>query len=102
MGINKSSNVASALAALKQPNIDVKILGSYPVSGLVHSEQRRVLREPSLLNKKIVIIGLGLIGGSVARALADRGLTDQIWAVGRDLETLQQAKDKGVIVGFSH
>jgi prephenate dehydratase/prephenate dehydrogenase len=99
-GHQKSSNVASALAALKQPNIDVKILGSYPVSGLVHSEQRRVLREPSLLNKKIVIIGLGLIGGSVARALADRGLTDQIWAVGRDLETLQQAKNKGVIVDF--
>lgn len=100
-GHQQDSNVASALAALKQPKIDVKILGSYPVSGLVHSEQKRDLTEPSLLNKKIVIIGLGLIGGSVARALSDRGLTDQVWAVGRDLDALQQAKDKGVIAGYS-
>jgi len=100
-GHQQDSNVASALAALKQPKIDVKILGSYPVSGLVHSEQKRDLTEPSLLNKKIVIIGLGLIGGSVARALSDRGLTDQVWAVGRYLDALQQAKDKGVIAGYS-
>lgn len=100
-GHQQDTNLASAIAALNQPKIDVKILGSYPVSGLVHSEQKRELTEPSLLNKKIVIIGLGLIGGSVARALADRGLTDQIWAVGRDIEALQQAKDKGVIVDYS-
>lgn len=100
-GHQQDSNVASALAVLKQPKIDVKILGSYPVSGLVHSEQKRDLTEPSLLNKKIVIIGLGLIGGSVARALSDKGLTDQVWAVGRYLDALQQAKDKGVIAGYS-
>ncbi len=100
-GHQQDTNLASAIAALKQPKIDVKILGSYPVSGLVHSEQKRELTEPSLLNKKIVIVGLGLIGGSVARALADRGLTDQIWAVGKDIEALQQAEDKGVIIGYS-
>lgn len=100
-GHQLDSNVASALAALKQPKINVKILGSYPVSGLIHSEQKRALSEPALLNKKIVIIGLGLIGGSVARALADRGLTDQVWAVGKNLEALQQAKAKGVITDYS-
>jgi len=100
-GHQKDSNVASALTALKQPEIAVKILGSYPVSGLVHNEQTRALSEPVLLGKKIVIIGLGLIGGSVARALSDKGLSAQIWAVGRDLESLQYAQDKGVIAGYS-
>lgn len=100
-GHQQDANVADALEALHQPEIEVKILGSYPVSGLVHTEQLRALAEPILLDKKIVIIGLGLVGGSVARALADRGLSDQIWAVGRDMGELQKAQDQGVIAGFS-
>jgi chorismate mutase/prephenate dehydratase len=42
-GHQQDSNVTSALAAMRQPKIDVKILGSYPVSGLVHNEQKREL-----------------------------------------------------------
>ena len=100
-GHQQAANVAAALSALSKPNIDVKILGSYPVSGLVHTERARALSEPVLLGKKIVIIGLGLIGGSIARALSDRGLSSQIWAVGRDAEGLQYAQDNGVIAGYS-
>ncbi len=33
--------------------------------------------------------------------MADRGLSDQVWAVGKDLEALQQAKAKGVIADYS-
>lgn len=100
-GHQNDSNIASALAALDQPKIELKILGSYPASGLVHNEQKRELTEAVLLGKKIVIIGLGLIGGSVARALADRGLSDQLWAVGKDIDALRQAQDKGIIAGYS-
>ena len=38
-GHQKDSNVASALAALDQSKIDVKILGSYPVSSLVYDDK---------------------------------------------------------------
>jgi prephenate dehydratase/prephenate dehydrogenase len=100
-GNQQDDNVASALAALNKPNIDVKILGSYAGSGFVHSEQARALSEPVLQDKKIVIIGLGLIGGSIARALSDRGLSAQLWAVGRDVESLEYAHNQGVIAGYS-
>lgn len=99
-GHQQDENMSAALKALDQPKIDVKILGSYPISGLVHKEQIRDLSEPVLLGKKIVIIGLGLIGGSVARALADRGLSEQLWAVDLDIDDLQQAKSNGVIAGY--
>lgn len=47
--------------------------------------------------KKIVIFGVGLIGGSVALALKKAGSTAQIVGVGRSSESLQAALDLGVI-----
>lgn len=100
-GHQNDENIANALAELKQPNIGVKVLGSYPVAGIVHTEKARDITEPVLLNKKIVIIGLGLIGGSVAKALSDKGLSSHLWAVGRNPDELQLAHEAGVIAGFS-
>lgn len=47
--------------------------------------------------KKIVIFGVGLIGGSVALALKKAGSTAQIVGVGRSQESPQAALDLGVI-----
>jgi len=48
-------------------------------------------------NKKVSIIGLGLIGGSLARALRERlGITD-ITAVNRSADSIAQAMNDGII-----
>jgi prephenate dehydrogenase len=52
-----------------------------------------------LADKKIVIIGLGLIGGSVARGLA--GQCRELVGVGRQQAMLQQALDHGNITSWS-
>ncbi len=52
--------------------------------------------------KKLCIIGVGLIGGSIARAARLQKQSDQIVAVGRrqDRDNLQRALDLGVIDAF--
>ena len=50
---------------------------------------------------KLCIIGVGLIGGSVARALRECNCVDSIVGAGRNLENLQQAEDLGVIDAYS-
>ncbi len=55
----------------------------------------------ALAGKKIVIVGMGLIGGSVARALARLELTAEIIGVGRDSAVLEQAINDGSITGFT-
>lgn len=52
-------------------------------------------------NKKIVIVGLGLIGGSIARAITQLNLCDNLWAVDRDESILKQAREAGVISASS-
>ena len=52
--------------------------------------------------KKIVIFGVGLIGGSVALALKKAGLSAQIVGMGRTAESLQTALDLGVIDAASN
>lgn len=47
--------------------------------------------------KKLVIFGVGLIGGSVALALKKAGMRTQIVGVGRHQDSLQTALDLGVI-----
>lgn len=47
--------------------------------------------------KKLVIFGVGLIGGSVALALKKAGHSTQIIGVGRSQQSLQTALDLGVI-----
>ncbi len=55
----------------------------------------------ALQDKTVLIIGLGLIGGSVARGLRSRGLCKAIYACGRDPGPLQLAQQEGVIDGWS-
>jgi prephenate dehydrogenase len=47
--------------------------------------------------KQLTIIGVGLIGGSLARALQEAGVVKEIVGCGRDKDQLQQAIDLGVI-----
>lgn len=54
-----------------------------------------------LSGKKIAILGLGLIGGSLARALMQRGAGCEIVAADRNEQLLQQALGDGSITGYT-
>lgn len=47
--------------------------------------------------QRLAIIGVGLIGGSLARALREAGAVGEVVGAGRSAEHLQQALDLGVI-----
>ena len=53
------------------------------------------------LINKLCVIGVGLIGGSLARALRKAGAVEHIIGAGRDHAHLERAKDLGVIDSFS-
>lgn len=46
---------------------------------------------------RLAVIGLGLLGGSVARAARDRGLARRIVAIGRQLATIEAARRDGTV-----
>ncbi len=52
--------------------------------------------EADFTNKNILIVGLGLMGGSIARALKRAGVKN-IWALDKNPDVLAQAKKEGVI-----
>ena len=54
-----------------------------------------------VLISRLCIIGVGLIGGSLARALRNANAVSEIVGCGRDPEHLQQAKTLGVIDRYS-
>ncbi len=54
------------------------------------------------LIRRLVIIGVGLIGGSLARALRDKGEVGEIVGIGRGAANLQRAVDLGVIDRYTH
>ncbi len=54
-------------------------------------------RPADTLFDHIVIVGVGLIGGSIARALKDRGLAHQITGLGRNRERLLAAQAAGLL-----
>ncbi|UJP05831.1 MAG: prephenate dehydrogenase/arogenate dehydrogenase family protein [Nitrosomonas sp.] len=54
------------------------------------------MTNPAIIDK-LVIVGVGLIGGSFALALRSAGLVKRITGVGRSLQNLQQAAALGVI-----
>ena len=54
-----------------------------------------------LTDLKIVIIGMGLIGGSIARGLSAKQLGKEVVGVGRNEEILQQALEDGMITSYS-
>ncbi len=47
--------------------------------------------------KQLTIIGVGLIGGSLARALKHAGVVDEVVGAGRDVQHLQRALALGVV-----
>lgn len=53
-----------------------------------------------MLIKQLCIVGVGLIGGSFARAVREKGICDRITGVGRNLENLEKAVELGVIDDF--
>ena len=50
----------------------------------------------------LVVIGVGLIGGSVARALRHAGCVERITGVGRARENLDRARELGIIDHWTH
>ncbi len=51
--------------------------------------------------KQLTIIGVGLIGGSLARALREAGVVDEVVGGGRDAAHLQRAQALGVITRYT-
>jgi len=52
--------------------------------------------------KHLVVIGVGLIGGSVARALKHAGIVERVTGVGRSRENLDRARELGIIDHWTH
>lgn len=51
--------------------------------------------------ERLAVIGVGLIGGSVARSLKRAGYAKRITGIGRNAEHLEKAKELGVVDDFS-
>ncbi|HBO83759.1 MAG: prephenate dehydrogenase [Deltaproteobacteria bacterium GWC2_42_11] len=51
--------------------------------------------------KKVAIIGVGLIGGSIAIVLREKGITKSIIGIGRGVKNLEAAKKLGVVDEFT-
>ncbi|MGH7402827.1 MAG: NAD(P)-binding domain-containing protein, partial [Candidatus Rokuibacteriota bacterium] len=47
--------------------------------------------------RRLSLVGLGLLGGSVAKAARAQGLADEIVAVGRDRARLEPALREGMV-----
>lgn len=52
--------------------------------------------------RRMTVIGVGLVGGSLARAMKDRGLVGDVVGVGRGEANLKRAVEMGVIDEFTH
>ena len=52
--------------------------------------------------RKLAIIGVGLIGGSMARALRDEGVVQEVVGCGRGTANLEKAVELGVIDHYTH
>ena len=51
--------------------------------------------------RRLCVIGVGLIGGSFARALRERGLVQEVVGCGRSRPNLEEAKRMGVVDRFA-
>jgi len=51
---------------------------------------------------RLAILGVGLIGGSLARALRERGAVESVVGCGRDRGNLERALELGVIDAWTH
>lgn len=55
----------------------------------------------NLFFSKTTVVGVGLIGASVALALKEKGLCGVIYGYGREEENLKKAKERGIIDDYS-
>jgi len=51
----------------------------------------------ALLFRRMVVVGVGLIGGSLALAMRERGLVKEVFGMGRGIENLRFARRRGII-----
>lgn len=51
----------------------------------------------AVICKRLLVVGLGLIGGSMARAARQRGLVAEVLGVSRSEATLRAAEERGVV-----
>jgi prephenate dehydrogenase len=56
---------------------------------------------PDDFAETVAIVGVGLIGGSIAAALKTRGFDGRIWGVGRNAQRLAAAQSAGLIDAFA-
>ena len=52
-------------------------------------------------DRVLVIVGVGLLGGSIAAAAKERGIAHRVIGIGRNPERLQAAADAGIIDAFA-
>jgi prephenate dehydrogenase len=52
--------------------------------------------------RKVVIIGVGLIGGSLAMVLREKGMAERVVGVGRGVDNLKVALSRGIIDEYTH
>ena len=52
--------------------------------------------------RKVIIIGVGLIGGSLAMALKEKGMAERVVGVGRGVDNLKVALSRGIIDEYTH
>jgi prephenate dehydrogenase len=55
---------------------------------------------PDLTLGKVVIYGVGLLGGSLGLALLDRGVSEEVVGIGRSAAPLEEAKRLGAVTHF--
>lgn len=55
----------------------------------------------TVLFERIAISGVGLIGGSLAKALKEKKIVGEILGVGRNAERLQRAREEGIIDSYA-
>ena len=81
-----------------------------PVSGILSSKTgsktalntKPITKQPPLFNK-VVVVGLGLIGASLAQAIKDHDLSTQIAAVDQHLPSIKAALSEGLLTqGSNH
>lgn len=56
----------------------------------------------SLMINRLAVVGVGLIGGSLARALREAGVVKTIVGIGRSRSNLEHALSQGIIDEFTH
>jgi len=59
------------------------------------------MSEPDFMFNKIAIIGVGLIGGSLALKLKEKGLAGSITGIGRSIDNLKTAESLGMLDSYT-